>query len=68
MVPAVVLAAGKSSRMGRPKATLPLPDGETFLGRILHTLHAAAVDDLVVVVGHDPDPIVKSLDSIPPKY
>jgi molybdenum cofactor cytidylyltransferase len=62
MVPAVVLAAGKSSRMGRGKATLPLADGETFLLRIIQTLRSASVDDVVVVVGHDPEPIMKSLD------
>ncbi len=63
MVPAVVLAAGKSSRMGRAKATLPLADGETFLTRILRTLRDGAVEDVVVVIGHDPEPILKSLES-----
>ena len=53
MIPAIVLAAGKSTRMGRPKATLPLPGGDTFLSRIVGTLHAAGVDDVVVVLGHD---------------
>jgi molybdenum cofactor cytidylyltransferase len=63
MVPAVVLAAGKSSRMGRGKATLPLPGDATFLSRIVRTLQSANVDDIVVVVGHDPEPILKSLTS-----
>ena len=58
VIPAIVLAAGKSTRMGRPKANLPLPSGETFLSRIVRTLFAAAVDDVVVVVGHDADEIV----------
>ena len=49
--------------MGRGKATLPLAGGETFLVRIIRTLRAASVDDVVVVVGHDPEPIVKSLES-----
>jgi molybdenum cofactor cytidylyltransferase len=54
MVPAIVLAAGASTRMGRPKPLLPLGDGrETFLSRILTTLREADVDDLLVVVGHD---------------
>ena len=30
VIPAIVLAAGKSSRMGRPKATLRLDGGDTF--------------------------------------
>jgi molybdenum cofactor cytidylyltransferase len=61
VIPALVLAAGRSSRMGRPKATLPLDDGETFLSRIVRTFLDAGVDDVVVVVGHHVDEIVESL-------
>jgi molybdenum cofactor cytidylyltransferase len=61
VIPAIVLAAGRSSRMGRAKATLPLGDGDTFLTRIVRTLLDAGVDDVVVVVGHDADAIVASL-------
>jgi CTP:molybdopterin cytidylyltransferase MocA len=58
MVRAVVLAAGASSRMGRPKAALPLTDrADTFLSRILGTLVAAGVPDIVVVTGAAPDPV-----------
>jgi molybdenum cofactor cytidylyltransferase len=58
VIPAIVLAAGKSTRMGRAKANLPLENGETFLSHIVRTLSAAAVDDVVVVVGHEADAIV----------
>ena len=58
VIPAIVLAAGKSTRMGRPKANLPLETGETFLSRIVGTFYAAAVDDVVVVVGYEADAIV----------
>src|SRR5512135_3500218 len=58
VIPAIVLAAGKSSRMGRPKATLPIDGGDTFLTRIVRTFTAASVEDVVVVVGHDADAIV----------
>jgi CTP:molybdopterin cytidylyltransferase MocA len=38
--------------MGRPKAGLPLSDrGDTFLSRILRTLAAAGLPDIVVVTG-----------------
>jgi molybdenum cofactor cytidylyltransferase len=57
VIPAVVLAAGRSSRMGRAKATLPL-DGDTFLTRIVRTFLAAGVDDVVVVVGHEADAVI----------
>ena len=46
--------------MGRAKATLPLDGGETFLSRIVRTFLDAAVDDIVIVVGHHVDEIVDS--------
>ncbi len=58
VIPAIVLAAGKSTRMGRPKANLPIEDGETFLSRIVRTFYDAAVPDVVVVVGHDAEAVV----------
>jgi CTP:molybdopterin cytidylyltransferase MocA len=63
VIPAIVLAAGKSSRMGRPKAILPL-DGDTFLTRIVRTFADAGVEDIVVVVGHDADAIVASFATV----
>jgi len=62
MIPAVVLAAGRSTRMGRPKALLPLETGETFLSRIVRTLCEADVADVVVVLGHEPEPIVADFE------
>src|SRR5262245_63578497 len=60
MIPALVLAAGRSSRMGRAKASLPIDDRDTFLTRIVRTFLAAGVDDVVVVVGHDAQAIAAS--------
>lgn len=57
VIPAIVLAGGKSTRMGRAKANLPLPGGDTFLTRIVRTFLAAGVDDVVVVVGHHSEEI-----------
>lgn len=48
MIPGIVLAAGRSSRFGRPKALLPAGD-RTFVSRILATLEAAGVAGAVVV-------------------
>src|SRR3954469_19049601 len=59
VIPAVVLAAAKCSRMGRAKATLPLA-AETFLSRIVRTFSSAGIDDIVVVVGHEADRIMAS--------
>lgn len=63
MIPAIVLAAGKSTRMGRAKATLPLPGGRTFLTRIVATFQDAGVEDVIVVVGFEADAIVASFDA-----
>ncbi|HMD35383.1 MAG TPA: nucleotidyltransferase family protein [Vicinamibacterales bacterium] len=60
MIPAIVLAAGRSTRMGSAKAALPLDAGDTFLTRIVRTFLEAGVDDVVVVVGHEPEAVVAS--------
>jgi molybdenum cofactor cytidylyltransferase len=63
VIPAIVLAAGRSSRMGRAKANLPLDDRDTFLSRIVRTFLDAGVDDVVVVVGHEAETIAGSLSA-----
>src|ERR1700751_4572774 len=40
---AVILSAGESSRMGSPKALLPL-GGSTFLGHLLEIIHQSKRD------------------------
>ena len=60
VIPAIVLAAGKSTRMGRLKATLPLDRGDTFLTRIVRTFRHASVEEVIVVVGHRADEIIAS--------
>jgi molybdenum cofactor cytidylyltransferase len=67
MIPAVVLAAGLSTRMGRPKALLPLGPHDTFISRIVDTFLAAGVDDVVIVLGHDAGTIASRLrhDGVP---
>jgi CTP:molybdopterin cytidylyltransferase MocA len=62
MIPAVVLAAGKSSRMGRTKALLPLgSSGETFLARVIRVLREGGADAVVVVIGGDAAAVRASL-------
>lgn len=52
MVHAVVPAAGRSRRMGRPKPLLPFGD-TTVLGATLRALRSGGVDSIVVVVRAD---------------
>jgi len=56
MISAIVLAAGKSERMGRPKALLPFR-GRTFLENILDVISRSSISHTVVVVGHHRDEI-----------
>ena len=52
MIRAIVLAAGASSRMGRPKAALTLGQtGETLIARVIRTLLSGGAPDVTVVAG-----------------
>jgi molybdenum cofactor cytidylyltransferase len=62
MIAAIVLAAGASSRMGRPKAALPLGDrGATVLSRGVASLLSAGVPRVAVVAGAHVDAVQRSL-------
>jgi molybdenum cofactor cytidylyltransferase len=51
LISAIVLAAGKSERMGSPKALLPI-SGRTFLENIIDAVSRTSIEETVVVVGH----------------
>ncbi len=70
LVPGVVLAAGRSSRMGRAKALLPTGSGEeTFVTRIVRVLREGGVADVVVVVSTEGDAVWSTLAGLdePPR-
>jgi molybdenum cofactor cytidylyltransferase len=50
MISALLLCAGESRRMGRPKALLTM-DGRTFIRRAIATLRLALVDEIICVTG-----------------
>ena len=50
MIAAIILAAGKSERMGRPKALLPFGDS-TFLQHLYGILKGSSADQVRVVLG-----------------
>src|SRR4030095_7185022 len=64
MIAAVVLSAGESSRMGRPKALLPI-DGETFLERIVSVLKQTKIGKIVVVIGHNAAEMKQKIEHLP---
>jgi molybdenum cofactor cytidylyltransferase len=64
MIVAVVLSAGESSRMGRPKALLPV--GNTFfLDRIVASLRQTRVERIVVVLGHNAPALEEKIRHLP---
>ncbi|MGE5219206.1 MAG: nucleotidyltransferase family protein [Chloroflexota bacterium] len=64
MIVAVVLAAGESSRMGRPKALLPI-DGQTFIEKIVAALRRSQVARVIVVLGHDAEAMRARISHLP---
>jgi molybdenum cofactor cytidylyltransferase len=61
---AVVLAAGESRRMGRPKQLLPFGD-RTILECVVDTLLTAGVGEVIVVLGHLADRVQAVLGDRP---
>lgn len=60
MIVGVILAAGKSTRMGQPKPLLRYGD-DRFVSRLAKTFSRAGLDDVIVVAGPDPAAIVRAL-------
>ena len=64
MIVGVVLSAGESSRMGQPKALLPI-DGQTFIERIVQALKSGGVERIVVVLGFNADALRRKIEHLP---
>jgi molybdenum cofactor cytidylyltransferase len=64
MLAAVVLSAGESSRMGRPKALLPI-GGQTFIERIVAVLKQAGLEKIFVVLGHNAGSMAEKIAHLP---
>jgi molybdenum cofactor cytidylyltransferase len=64
MIVAVILAAGESSRMGRPKALL-LIEGVRFIERIVNALKSTHVGRIVVVLGHHAEEMRQKIADLP---
>jgi molybdenum cofactor cytidylyltransferase len=63
-VVAIVLAAGSSRRMGRPKQLLPLA-GRPLLQHVLDAAAGAAIAEIVLVLGHEADAVRRAV-RLPP--
>ena len=60
---AVLLAAGRSSRMGSLKATLPWR-GTTLIEHQIRSLLDAGVDEVIVVLGHEANRLLPIIEAI----
>lgn len=61
MINAIVLAAGESKRMGKPKPLLRFRD-RTFLEQIVTTLRSSCLDKVTVVLGAEAERIEEAAD------
>jgi CTP:molybdopterin cytidylyltransferase MocA len=66
-VAAIVLAAGRSRRMGAFKPLLPF-GGKTVIGSCIDNLRGAGVAEIVVVVGHRAGELREHLSQLPVRF
>jgi molybdenum cofactor cytidylyltransferase len=60
VISAVILAAGEARRFGRTKQLVEL-DGRPLVQHAVDAARAAAIDDLVVVLGHDAERVRRAM-------
>ena len=66
MLSAILLAAGESKRMGKPKQLMPMGKS-TLLEQAIDNLLNSSVDETIVVVGHKAAEITKKIANRPLK-
>jgi molybdenum cofactor cytidylyltransferase len=64
VIAGIVLAAGRSSRLGRPKQLLPL-HGEPLIRHTLRQVLKSTLDEVIVVTGHKADEVRDAVADLP---
>ncbi len=67
MIASIVLAAGKSERMGRPKMSLPWGNN-TVIGQVVTTLISVGLEQVVVVTGGGREDVLQAVNSLPKEW
>ena len=63
-VPAILLAAGESRRMGDVNKLLLKVEGEAMVRRVARALIDSRADEVVVVLGHQAEAVGQALDGL----
>ncbi len=66
MISAILLAAGESKRMGKPKQLMPFGQS-TIVKQAIDNLLGSTVDEVIVVVGHMAEEVIKAVAARPVK-
>jgi molybdenum cofactor cytidylyltransferase len=64
MIGAIILAAGESMRMGRPKLSLPWMGGPSMIAHVVEIFISGSADPIVVVTGSDKEEIESCLKGV----
>jgi molybdenum cofactor cytidylyltransferase len=64
MIGAIILAAGESLRMGRPKLSLPWMGGQSMIAHMVEIFSSAGAAPIVVVTGSDKEEIESCLQNV----
>ena len=67
MIAGIILAAGLSLRMGRPKLLLDW-GGKPVVRRAVERVKAGGVDEIVIVLGHEGQAIREALKGLPVRF
>jgi molybdenum cofactor cytidylyltransferase len=64
VIAGIILAAGRSSRLGRPKQLLPL-HGEPLIRHTIGRVLASSLDQVILVVGHEAEQVRDVVADLP---
>ena len=67
-IAAIILAAGRSSRMGAQNKLIQTIDGAPMVRHVAQTARQSGIDDVIVVTGNEPGAIAAALDGFDVRF